>query len=345
MAVGRGALSAAIIPPVPLEDPTWLTVSLLLVAGFMLLAKGADWLVTGASAVARRVGVSTLAIGLTVVAWGTSAPEVVVSSVAAWQGASAISLGNVLGSNIANIGLVMGTCAIVMPKVLESRLGRRDTVWLFGSLAGLWLVCADGALTRLDAGLLLILFAIYNGVLWITARRDGVPSAEFETSSTKSTVLTIVGMVGVAVGAWAMVEGAKAGAVKLDVNERIIGLTVVAVGTSLPELAAGLGSAFKGEAEISIGNVVGSNVFNVLAVLGIVGLVRPLTADSMEDEAGRAELAAAFEGALSTDLWIVLGFSVAAIALPAIGGARMGRVKGAVLLGAYSIYTWYLFQG
>ncbi|WP_145070298.1 calcium/sodium antiporter [Engelhardtia mirabilis] len=329
----------------PFEDPTWLTVSLLLVAGFMLLAKGADWLVTGSSALARRIGVSSLAIGLTVVAWGTSAPEVVVSSMAALQGASAISLGNVLGSNIANIGLVLGACAMVMPRVLEHRLGRRDTVWLFGSLAGLWLVCADGALTRLDAIALLVLFAIYNGVLWITARERGGEGEVEGTANRNSILLTVSGMVGVAVGAWAMVEGAKAGAVKLEVDERIVGLTVVAVGTSLPELAAGLGSAFKGEAEISIGNVVGSNVFNLLAVLGIVGVVRPLTAEAMGDDASRAELAAAFEGALSTDLWIVLAFSVAAIVLPAIGGARLGRVKGAALLGAYSIYTWTLFQG
>ena len=128
----------------PTENPTWLTIVLFLVAGFILLGKGADWLVSGASAVARRVGVSTLAIGLTVVAWGTSAPEVVVSSMAAYQGSSAISLGNVLGSNIANIGLVLGTCAIVLPRVMEARLGRRDTIWLFGSLAGLWFVVADG---------------------------------------------------------------------------------------------------------------------------------------------------------------------------------------------------------
>ncbi|MEO0649192.1 MAG: calcium/sodium antiporter [Planctomycetota bacterium] len=324
-------------------EPTWLSVSLFLVAGFVLLAKGADWLVSGSSSIARRFGVSTLAIGLTVVAWGTSAPEVVTSSMAALEGQSALSLGNVLGSNIANIGLVLGACAIVLPAVMQQKLVRRDFVWLFGSLAALWIVASDGAITRVDAGILLALFLVYNGILFFTARDAAAAATEDQLSTGRATLTTAVGMVGVALGAWLVVQGATQGAGMLGVDQRIVGLTVVALGTSLPELAAGLGGAFRGEADISIGNVVGSNVFNVLAVLGIVGLVRPLEADAMPDDAARQELAAAFEGSLSVDLPMVLGFSIAAVLLPHLGGPRSGRLKGMILLGAYGVYTARLY--
>ncbi len=328
-----------------LEEPTWLILSVYLVAGFVLLAKGADWLVGGSSGLARRIGVSTLAIGLTVVAWGTSAPEVVVSSLAAYQGQSAISLGNVLGSNVANIGLVLGACAIVLPGVLEQRLRAREMSWLFASLIALWVACADGSLVREEAALLLGLFVIYNAILFITARREPTPKYEqLDTSSTgKDLGLTLLGMVGVVLGAKLVVMGAEGGALRLGVDQRVVGLTVVAVGTSLPELAAGLGGAFKGETDISIGNVVGSNVFNVLAVLGIVGLVRPLDEASMPTPEAVTELNAAFAGALSKDFYIVLGFSLAAVMLPYLGGARGGRLKGFALLLAYGIYSASLF--
>lgn len=329
------------MPPID----SWFAVLLFLAAGFLLLAKGADWLVSGSSTIARRFGVSTLAIGLTVVAWGTSAPEVVVSTMAAYDGQSAISLGNVLGSNIANIGLILGACGVVLPKVLQARLGRRDLVWLFGSLAALWLLASDRALSRIDASILLGLFVTYNAILWFTSRSPAAMDVYEPLNPRRATGITIVGILGVALGAWLVVEGATIGALKLGVDQRIVGLTVVALGTSLPELAAGLGGALKGEADISLGNVVGSNVFNVLAVLGIVGLVRPLEESSMVDEASKAELAAAFEGSLNVDLPMVLAFSVAAVLLPYIGGARSGRLKGFLLLGAYAIYTVRLYGG
>ena len=324
-------------------EPSWLTVLLLLVSGFVLLAKGADWLVTGSSGIARRFGVSVLAIGLTVVAWGTSAPEVVTSAMAAYEGQSALSLGNVLGSNVANIGLVLGTCSVVLPAVMQSKLGRRDLVWLFASLAALWVVASDHAISRTDAGLLLGAFLIYNGILFVTSRGEQPPEAAAADAGPRAWFLTAAGMVGVALGAWLVVQGATRGASMLGVDQRVVGLTVVALGTSLPELAAGLGGALKGEADISLGNVVGSNIFNVLAVLGIVGLVRPLEASAMPDDAARAELEAAFEGSLSVDLPIVLGFSLAATVLPYLGGPRSGRLKGLILLGAYGAYTARLY--
>ncbi len=338
-------------PAVPPQDPAWLLLAVYLVSGFLLLAKGADWLVGGSSRIAARLGVSTLAIGLTVVAWGTSAPEVVVSSLAAYQGQSAISLGNVLGSNVANIGLVLGACAMVLPKVLESRLSLRDGFWFFASIAALWIACADGALGRGEAGLMLVMYGAYSVLLWFTARSGAAqghvpieePAAEGERRWPAG-LEAFIGFLAVALGAKLAVMGAEGGAGRLGVDERIVGLTVVAIGTSLPELAAGMGSALRGEADISIGNVVGSNVFNLIAVLGIVGLVRPLEPAAMPDPESVAELQAAFAGALSKDFYVVLGFSVAALLLPYVGGAKGGRWKGLALLVAYVVYTVSLFS-
>ena len=335
-------------PTVPPQDPAWLLLFIYLASGFVLLAKGADWLVGGSSRIAARLGVSTLVIGLTVVAWGTSAPEVVVSSLAAYQGQSAISLGNVLGSNVANIGLVLGACAMVLPQVLESRLSRRDGFWFFASIGALWIACADGSLGRGEAALMLGMYAAYSGLLWFSARSGAAPVPVEEPAAEgerrwPAGVEALIGFVAVALGAKLAVMGAEGGAGRLGVDERIIGLTVVAIGTSLPELAAGMGSAVRGEADISIGNVVGSNVFNLIAVLGIVGLVRPLEPAAMPDPESVVELQRAFAGALSKDFYVVFGFSLAALLLPYLGGARGGRLKGAVLLTAYVVYTVSLF--
>lgn len=349
--------------PVPVHEPAWLLLGIYLVAGFVLLAKGADWLVGGSAGLARRLGISSLAIGLTVVAWGTSAPELVVSVLAALEGQAAISLGNVLGSNIANIGLVLGACALVLPRVLEGKLSGRDLFWLFASVGALWWACSDGDLSRLDAVLLLLLFAVYNVVLWRGARRfddgsaaaagagagAGAGAAEAEVGATAAVkgmhpaLLAFIGVVVVSVGAKLVVVGAEGGALRLGIDARIVGLTVVAVGTSLPELAAGLGSAFRGESDISLGNVLGSNVFNVIAVLGLVGIVSPLTPDNTRDEAAREQLELAFRGALANDFPYVMAFSVAFALLPWLGGARYGRLKGGALILAYAWYTWNLF--
>ncbi|MBI1382318.1 MAG: calcium/sodium antiporter [Planctomycetaceae bacterium] len=330
----------------PVHEPAWLLLAIYLVAGCLLLAKGADWLVGGSSRLARRLGISTLAIGLTVVAWGTSAPEVVVSVLAALEGQAAISLGNVLGSNIANIGLVLGASALVLPKVLEGRLSFRDIFWLFASVGALWWCSLDGQLTRLDGALLLGLFAAYNVWLWRTSRQQDDPAVavpEVPRGGRSPWLLALGGVAAVSVGAKLVVMGAEGGALRLGVEPRVVGLTVVAVGTSLPELAAGLGSAFKGESDISLGNVLGSNVFNVLAVLGLVALVRPLVPEATGDAEAQAQLTSAFEGALSNDFPYVMAFSLAFLVLPLLGGARLGRWKGALLLGAYTWYTVNLF--
>jgi len=329
----------------PMADaPTWTRILFDLAAGFVLLAKGADWLVDGSTRIARRIGISTLIIGLTVVAFGTSAPEIVVSSVAAWEGWVEVSLGNVLGSNIANIGLVLGASALVLPGILEAKLRWRELLWMLGTLAFLWILAADHAITRFDAALLLAAFLIYNGMLLFAARAEARQSAGEERPKEgwgKGGIWVLVGLIAIGVGANLVLDGSIGGAHRLGVPESVIGLTVVAVGTSLPELAAGLGGAMKGETDISLGNVVGSNVFNLMGVMGIVGMLQPLDASepSVKNPAG---LEAAFELALREDFVMVAVFSVTAVLLPRLfrGG---GRVKGGLLLAGYAAYTLWLF--
>lgn len=317
----------------------WLEVLAFLVIGFLLLDKGSTWLVGGGSRIAKRLGMSTLVVGLTVVAWGTSAPEVVVSGYASYAGSQEMALGNVLGSNVANIGLVLAVCGLILPRLLVGRLALRETFWLFGSLAAFWLCTRDGALSRLDSGLFLVLFLVYTIQAWFTNR--GTPEPEEDEDSARSPITyVLVGMAAIGLGAYLVIEGARDGAYELGISERVVSLTIVALGTSLPELAAGVRAAMQGESEIALGNVVGSNVFNTLAVLGIVGLVRPVDPATAGD--GGA-LAAAFDSVRNVDLPVVLGFSVAFVLLPAIGGERWARQKAAVLLLSYLGYSLWLY--
>ena len=278
-----------------------------LVIGFYLLAKGSDWLVSGSTVIADGLGVRPLIIGLTVVAWGTSAPEVVVSAEAAIGDKGAMALGNVLGSNVANIALVLGACAVILPAVLNSRLAFREIFWVLASVGALWWVSADQEITRLDAGLLLGVFVIYNLQLFLeTAKRPRLPRSELPLSGNwferhaKTSVL--LGAVAIFLGANRSIEGAGGIAELMGMTELVIGLTVVAVGTSLPELFAGVSGALKGHKDISLGNVVGSNVFNVLTVVGIFCLIRPL--GGVDDPEGRGDI----QSTLDFHFPVVAGF-------------------------------------
>ena len=308
----------------------------LLAGGFTLLAKGADWLVGGSARLARMWGVSALLVGLTVVAWGTSAPEVVVSTLASVEGKPGIAMGNVLGSNVANIGLVLGACALVLPRVLESAPAIRESFWLMASLGLLWWTVSDLAIDRTDGVLLLLGFVAYNLQLVFTAKRGVREEEPAEGDSKHPWRDVIIGSVAVAVGAKLVVMGAESVADSFGVSDRVIGLTVVAVGTSLPELAAGLGAALKGESEVSLGNVVGSNVFNVLAVIGIAALVAPFdpSIPGLEDELRHAR---------DVDFLVVAAFHFGAILLPRLGGARFGRWKGLAFLAVWVWYAWQSF--
>jgi cation:H+ antiporter len=334
-----------------MPQDSWIFLIAYLLVGFALLARGAGWLVGGSSQIARRFGVSILVVGLTVVAFGTSMPEIVVSGVAATQGNVALSLGNVLGSNIANIGLVLGASAMVLPAVLQSKLAPREVLWLFTSLAVLWWFAGDGAISRSEAAVFLGVFTAYNVHVFATARRGATTAIdelteaadELEEKVLKRPWLTLaIGIVAISLGGYLAVLGAEGAAIQLGMPQAVAGLTIAAIGTSLPELAAGLGGAFKGDSDISIGNVVGSNVFNLLAVIGIVGIIQPL--DPAHPNVGNPTgVEEAFAQALSEDLWVVLAFSLFAVLLPYIAHGRAGRTKGAALLAAYVIYTAWLF--
>lgn len=263
-------------------------------AGIALLAKGADWLVDGSSSLAKRLGIAPIVIGLTIVAFGTSAPELVVNLVAVNSGNPAIAIGNIIGSNIANILLILGISAIIAPLTIKS-----GTVWKeipFALLAVILVAvfASDSAivgrlpdaLDRIDSLALLSLFGVFLYYTFGLAKAAG-DSADAPKSMTtpRATGLVIVGLVALVAGGKFTVDGAVAIATALGVTDRIIGLTVVAVGTSLPELMTSVVATRKGQDDIAVGNVVGSNIFNVFLILGISSFVAPLPfgADTMRD--------------------------------------------------------------
>ena len=312
-----------------------------LLAGFFFLAKGAHWLVEGGAELARRWGISPLMVGLTVVAWGTSMPEVVVSTFAAADGRAGVALGNVLGSNVANIGLVLGLSAFILPAVLTGRISRRFTVSLFVALGALWFVCSDSAVTRIEAFGLLAVFAAYNLMLYF-APGDS-QTAELESSGQEAEshrqrwpwLLVLIGSAAIAGAAELVMYGAENIFIRAGFSETVVGLTVVAVGTSLPELAAGVGSALKKQSEISVGNVIGSNVFNCLAVIGVAAAVRPF-------EMTTPQAISDMDAALGRDFPINLAFAILLLVVPIVARRRFGRFKGALLLAAGLGYMAYL---
>lgn len=262
---------------------------LFIIAGFMLLIKGADYLVEGSSSIARRLGISTLVIGLTVVAFGTSAPELVVSILSATSGSTELALGNINGSNIANILLILGATALVTRIPVKSQTVLKEIPFML--LAGFILVVLtmdvvlEGAqvnvISRIDGIILLSFFVVFMYYLWLSVRETGSakkqkPKRSFFIAS----VMTFAGLAGLVVGGYFAVEGASGVALALGFSETLIGLTVVAIGTSLPELVSAVTAARKGETDLAIGNVVGSCVFNILLVVGTTSVIRPIPVES-----------------------------------------------------------------
>jgi cation:H+ antiporter len=309
----------------------------LILLGLTLLVVGAEWFVRGAAALARAFGVPQLVIGLTVVAYGTSMPELVVSAVAALEGSSAIALGNVVGSNIANIGLILGITALLSPPVVDGSLVRLELPVLAVSALLLPLMLYDGAIGRMDAALLLLGAAAFT-VFTVRSTREAVgdqgvqPDGEPAAPPPRlalAIVLTVVGLGLLIVGGRVFVNAATELATRFGISERVIGLTIVAVGTSLPELAASLVAAYRGFSSIAIGNVLGSNIFNVLFVLGGAGLISPVTGELR---------------ALRFDLFLLLAFTgVAIVAMR--GPRRITRTEGALMLAGYASAMYVLSAG
>lgn len=262
-----------------------------IVVGFAILIWGADRFIEGAANLASNLGVAPLIVGLTVVGFGTSAPEMLVSALAAWDGAPQLGVGNAIGSNITNVGLVLGITILVTPLVVNSQTLRREfPVLSFVMLVAL-LLLLDYQIDRID-GLILIAGFILTlaGMAWLAyhSSQEDPLTAEFsreyaepKMSTGKAVMFFITGLVALLIGSQSLIWGATGIAELLGVSDLVIGLTIVAIGTSLPELAASIVSALKGEHDLAVGNILGSNIFNLLAVLAMPGLIAPSEVDEL----------------------------------------------------------------
>ncbi|MBP2146573.1 cation:H+ antiporter [Methanofollis sp. W23] len=301
--------------------------AIIFIVGIILLVKGADYFVGGGSGLAARFGVSVATIGFTVIAFGTSLPEFVVSINAIIANDGGIALGNVLGSNIANIALVLALCAVINPKIVGSRatsgLMVRETGLMLAATVLFLLLAMRGTLDMLAGGVMLIAFVAILTVLWRSGGAES-DSEEVESHGRKDIALTIGGLIAVIIGAQLVVDTSVAIATSLGVPTFIIGLSMVAIGTSLPELATSLVAIMKGEGGISVGNILGSNIFNLLLVMGVGALISPILIGSL------------------TDVLVTLAFSAAVIPL-FLFGDRLTRVWGAGLLVAYALYIASIF--
>lgn len=309
---------------------------LLLVGGLVVLYFGAQALIAGGVGLALRLGLTPLIIGLTVIAYGTSSPELVVSLQAALSGNGAISVGNIVGSNICNIALILGLCALVRPVSASRQVIRREIPIMIGVSVVALLMLIDGRLARWEGALLLAGAIVYTVTTVRSARRESAADTDFADALPPapnrglwaSVGLTVLGLALLIGGSEAFVRGAVALAAGWGISQTVIGLTVVAVGTSMPELATSLVAAIKGESDVAIGNVVGSNIFNVIGILGVASLVMPIEAPDIS--------------------WVDLGLMlvIAAALLPlARSGGRVSRWEGALLLATYVGYTVWLIQG
>ena len=257
---------------------TWLQV-LLLVIGIIVVIKSADWLTSGAVGLAERIGVPQIIIGLTIVAMGTSMPEFFVSLMSAINGTPDLAVGNIVGSNIFNALLIVGCAAIVAPIAIQRTTVKKDIpVAVFASLL-LMGMTLDGHISRIDAAILFGVFIAYIGITLRGAKTEDDTADEEKKPMPvlKAVMLVVVGLAGLVIGSDVFVDNATSIAHTMGISDAVIGLTIVAGGTSLPELATSVVAAKKGNSGIAIGNVLGSNVFNILMILGITGLITPMT--------------------------------------------------------------------
>jgi len=306
-----------------------------LLAGFVLLIKGADWLVGGASAIARKYRVSDLVIGLTIVAFGTSAPELVVSVIAAVEGLEAVSLANVVGSNLFNLLIVLGFAGIITPLAVKSSIVWREIPVSLGAAVVLFMLANTGAggantVSRPDGIILLILFSGFLWYLFRDARQSGetTNAEEAPVPPEKGAWFFIAGgLAALILGGRMVVNNAVVIASVLGMSEKMIGLTIVAGGTSLPELATSVVAAWKKNVDIAVGNVIGSNIFNILLILGVSSVIRPLSWDM----------------SFNTDMFVLAGGTVLLFAAMFTGGRkRLDRWEAVLFLVLYTGYKSWL---
>lgn len=314
-----------------------------IVAGLILLTLGAEGLVRGASGLARRLGLSELLIGLTLVGFGTSTPELVSSVHAALIGAPGVAVGNVVGSNIANILLILGIAAIIRPVTNDGKAFRRDGSALAVITAIAIAVAFTGVYARAAGAGFLVLLAGYLYVAYRQERRAETPAAKAEavrheheaaaiappkSSAPADAVFVLAGLALLIIGARLLVSGAVDLAQAMNVSDTIIGLTIVAIGTSLPELVTSALASMRGKSDIALGNVVGSNIYNLLGILGATALIHPVAVDPQ---------------ILHFDVWVMAGATLALIVF-SLSGAKISRFEGACFLAAYGAYIAWLIR-
>ncbi|TOQ78666.1 calcium/sodium antiporter [Vibrio parahaemolyticus] len=310
----------------------------LLIVGLVLLVWSADKLVFGSAAIARNVGISPLVIGMTILAMGSSAPEMMVSATAAWDGKTDTAVGNVLGSNIANIALILGITALIKPLSISSAVIRRELPLMIAVTVLAGILLWNSHLGFYEGVLLFVLFgAFLFAMLQISRKEQKSGDAFLEdqeseipqgVSNPKAIMWVVVGLILLPLAASLLVDNAVIIAKHFGMSDLVIGLTIIAIGTSLPELAASLAGVLKGEDDMAVGNIIGSNVFNILAVMGLPGIINPSTLS---------------EYAMGRDFWVMLGVSLLLVAM-CLGKSRsINRFEGAILFTCFLGYQVYLF--
>jgi cation:H+ antiporter len=305
-----------------------------ILGGLILLAVGAEGLVRGSSSVALRMGVTPLVVGLTIVAFGTGSPEFAVSIGSALEGNTSLAMGNIIGSNITNIALILGIAAIINPLKVRAEIVRRETPVMVVVTGFLWLLLYDGKLGRIDGAILTGGAVAYTFLTYYLSKQKQKKEVveefadAFETPKTSvwlDVVLIVIGLILLVLGANFLLDGAVTIAKYFGLSDVVIGLTIVAIGTSLPELATSSLAARKGESDVALGNAIGSNVLNILAVLGITALIQPIS----------------LEGVRTLDLGVMLG---SAILLNVLLGRNfvLDRVEGSLLIIGYAVYIYTL---
>lgn len=305
---------------------------ILLVLGFVMLTKGADWFVDGSSALAARLGIPQLVIGLTIVAMGTSAPEAAVSITSALKGNEGITVGNVVGSNIMNILLILGIASVIVPLAVQKSTRMIEIPYMIAITILFGVLGYTGEkITRIEGGILWIAFLIYLGyLLWMAkkGKEENEPD-EKQKSLPVQLLMILVGLVCIVLGSDFVVDGATEIAKVIGISERIIGLTIVAFGTSLPELVTSVTAARRGNADIAIGNIVGSNVFNILFVAGTSALISPVV----------------FESKFVLDTAVATATAVLLLVCVCNKEGKLKRSGGIIMLAAYAAYFVKLLIG
>ncbi len=312
--------------------PLWLRFAL----GFVLLIAGAELLVRGASRLARGFGISPLIVGLTVVSFGTSAPELAVSVGGSLTGNADVAVGNIVGSNVMNVLLILGLSAVVAPLVVRDQLVRLDVPLLILVSFGVWAMAADGIVSHVEGGVLVAGLLAYLLIIFTTVRKDKKAAAAVAADNepvekvnwTVDIGSIVIGLIGLALGARWLVEGATTAAEAMGISQLVIGLTVIAIGTSLPEIATSVLASFRGQRDLAVGNVVGSNLFNLLCVLGLTAALPP-------------EGVPVSAAAIRFDLPVMVAVAVVCFPIFFTGG-RISRLEGGLMLVYFVAYMVYL---